>query len=307
MTYESPPTRLGLGIGLTLFSGLLLTIASSLVWMFQGRFLTVQIVFLQNLVSLICTLPLALRKGHRPLRTQHFPLHLLRDVAGVSSYYLFFLAIRFLNLPEATTLYNASPFFVPLVWWIWHQEKIAPHLWSSIVIGFLGVAIMLRPSQEMFQFGFVFGLFSAIASAIALCALRVLNLKKEPMSRTLFYYFAVGSLLTFPFAAAAWEMPTPTEWAAAIGIGTATAIGQMLLTTAYRYGTASYLSPLGYITIIYSALIAWWFLGQAFTIRSSLGALLIVIGGTLTYVMKKKPTSLAQTFEAPHPKEKPPL
>lgn len=307
MPTEQTPTRLSLGIGITLLANIFFATASALVWSFKGRFPTIQIVFLQNFVSLLCVLPLALRKGPARLKTEIFPMHLLRDVMGVSSYFLYFLSIRFLNLVDASTLYYMAPFFIPMVWWIWMKETIPKNVWWSIVVGFIGVLFILHPSQEIFQLGFVFGLFAGVSSAIALCTVRVLNLKKEPMSRTLFYYFTVGSTITLPFAWASWVPPLGWEWLFCISIGVATAIGQMLLTIAYRYGTASYLSPLSYSCLIYANLVSWLIYHQPPSLRSFIGATLIVVGGTLTYVLKKKPATLSQTFESPQPKEKPPL
>lgn len=304
---EQTPTNLSLGIAITLVANVFFSVASALVWSFQGRFPTIQIVFIQNFVCLLCTLPLALRKGPKRLKTSVFPLHLLRDVMGVTSYFLYFLAIRFLNLVDASTLYYMTPFFIPIVWRIWIKESIPKNIWWSIIIGFIGVASILNPSRQIFQVGFVFGLFAGITSAIALCTVRLLNLKKEPMSRTLFYYFSVGTILTLPFAWATWVRPIGTEWLLCISIGLTIAIGQMLLTVAYRYGTASYLSPLSYTCLIYANLISWQVYNKPPSIRSFIGTALIIIGGTLTYVLKKKPATLAETFEAPKPKERPPL
>ena len=307
MPTEQPPSSLSLGITITLIANIFFATASALVWNFQGRFPTIQIVFFQNLVSFICILPLALRKGPARMKTAILPIHLLRDVMGVTSYFLYFLAIRFLNLVDASTLYYMAPFFIPLVWWIGTKETIPKNVWWSIIIGFFGVVAILKPSREIFQLGFVFGIFSGIASAIALCAVRTLNIKKEPMSRTLFYYFSVGSIITFPFAWASWRHPVGLEWFFCIAIGVATAIGQMLLTIAYRYGTASYLSPLGYISLIYATLISWLIYDKPPSSRSLVGAGLIIIGGTLTYILKKKPETIADIFETPKSKTPPPL
>ena len=304
---EPTPPKLKLGIGITLVAYLFFAFASSLVWQFKGRFPTIQIIFIQNIVSLICISPIALRKGVGRLATKELPLHLLRDFFGVGSFFLYFLAIRYLNLVDAATLNYSAPFFVPFVWRIWKNEKIDSHIWWSIIVGFIGVAIMLNPSRQIFQLGFVYGLFAGISSSIALVAVRVLNLKKEPMSRTLFYYFSFGSLISLPFAWAVWVRPVGMEWVLASGIGVTTAIGQILLTIAYRYGTASYLSPLCYATIIYNALIAYFVFSTDLGWRSLVGAILIIIGGTLTYLLKKKPITVIHTFVSPQGKNKPTL
>jgi drug/metabolite transporter (DMT)-like permease len=271
MTHEeTSPPRLGLGICICLAAYVFFVIASSLVWDFQDRFPTIQVIFIQNCISLICILPIALRKGVAHLKTTELSEHLIRDVMGVLSYYLYFLAIRFF-------------------------------------LGFIGVAVILNPTRQIFQLGFLLGLFAGIISAVSFCAIRVLNLKKEPMSRTLFYYFLTGCILSFPFAWIYWVQPTTAEWLQAISIGAATAIGQIFLTIAYRYGTASYLSPLGYSTVVYAALSSWIFFDRPLSFRSLIGTVLIIFGGTLTYILKKHPENIAETFKIPNPGEKPPL
>ncbi len=277
---------LSIGITFALIAYLFFSGASSLVFYFKGRFPTIQILFIQNVAAFFCILPLALRHGLRPLRTDELPTHLMRDLFGLISYYLYFLTIRFLNLVDATTLNYTAPFFVPLVAWIWWKEKIEKHIWWTIVIGFCGVAVILNPSKEIFQLGFVFGIFAGITSAIALTSVRRLNLKNEPLIRTLFYFFAISTILSFPFAWAAWIPPSSSEWLLASAIGVATAIGQILLTVAYRHGTASYLSPLGYSVVIYNGLISYFVFHKHLGWRSIVGTGLIVAGGLLTYVWR---------------------
>lgn len=304
---EATPPRLALGITISLIAYVFFITASTLVSNFGVRFPTVQIIFIQNLVSFFCILPIALRKGFSRLKTTALSEHLIRDLFGIGSYFLYFLAIRTIDLVDATTLNYTAPFFVPLIWWIWTNQRVGGHVWWSIVVGFIGVAVILNPSKQILQLGFLYGLFAGIASSVSFCALRILNMKNEPMSRTLFYYFAFGFLITFPFAWVSWIEPTPIEWVQSIGIGVATAIAQILLTVAYRYGTASYLSPLGYATVVYAGIISWLFLGITPTWRSLIGTFLIIIGGTITYVLKKHPESIKETFQTPNPKEKPPL
>lgn len=307
MNQEQLPPRLTLGISISLVAYIFFVTASSLVFYFGNRFPTSQIIFIQNVICFACILPLALRKGIARLKTTALFAHFIRDASGVSSYFLYFLSLRYLDLTDATTLNYTAPFFVPIVWWIWMREKIDLHVWWSIILGFIGVSVILNPTQQIFEEGFAYGLGAGIASSVAFAALRVLNLKKEPMSRTLFYYFLSGAICSAPFAWSFWIVPTQAEWFILIGIGLATVIAQMLLTIAYRYGTASYLSPLGYSTVIYAALSSWMLFEIRPTFRSLIGSVLIILGGTLTYILKKKPQSVAETFEVPQPKERPPL
>lgn len=307
MSTEQGGTRLTYGIIVALIAYIFFVTASSLVWNLKGRVPIIQVIFIQYAVCFLAIFPVAARKGLKKLKTEVLPIHFIRDIFGIVSYYLYFLAIRYLSLVDATTLNYTAPFFVPFVWWLWFKEKVGTEVWWSIVVGFIGVAVILNPSREIFQMGFVFGLFAGITSAIGLCAVRVLNLKREPMSRTLFYFFSLGTFLTLPFAWASWQPPEMHQWFQIIGIGLATIGGQILLTIAYRHGTASYLSPISYSTVIYAAIITYFLFDKPLGLRSLIGTILIIIGGTATYLLKKKPKTLAETFQVPRPKDKPPF
>lgn len=306
MANDPPPNRLSLGIAISLIAYLFLSIAAVFVWGFKGRFPTIQIIFVQNVMSFFCVLPLSLRHGWEALKTQELPTHLIRDFFGVLSYYLYFMAIRYLNLVDAATLNYSVPFFVPFVWWIWMREKVERQVWWSIIIGFIGVAIILNPTKSIFQFGFVFGIFAGITSAIALVAVRVLSTKREPMSRILFYYFSIGAMISFPFAWVSWVPPSGYEWFSVTAIGVFTAIGQILLTIAYRYGTAAFLSPLCYSAVIYNGIASYYLSKTTLGWRSYVGTALIILGGTLTYLWRRKAHSMKDVFKSPD-KKKPPL
>ncbi len=294
---EQTPPHLKRGVIITLIAYLFFAVSSSSVSAFRGKLPTIQIFLVASCIGLLCIAPLTFRKGFKNLKTKFLPLHLLRDLFGMASTFLFFLAIRYLNLVDATILSYTSPFFVPIVWRIWRSEKIQPAVWWSILIGFAGIAIILNPSREIFQLGFVYGLFSGISSAIALSSIRILNLKQEPMSRTTFYLFFFGAFVSLPFAWAVWVPLMLSDWLLCIGIGISLAFGQILLTIAYRYGTASYLSPLSYSIVIYNAVIAYLIYDQSLGLRSIFGTLLIMAGGILTYLLRRKPTTVLETFE----------
>lgn len=307
MKDEATPERLWLGIIICLFAYMFFVSASTLVASFRGSFPVIQMIFIQNVVSALFLIPFFFVKKYPGLKTSFFSTHLIRDFSGVFSYYLYFVAIRYLNLVDATVLNYTAPFFVPLFWWVWMKEKVGRNVWWSIIIGFIGIAVILNPTKQIFQLGFVLGIFAGILSGIAMCAIRVLSLKKEPTRRTLFYYFMVGSVLSFPFAWIYWVSPTELQWLKLILIGIATACGQIFLTISYRYGTASYLSPLGYSTVVYAGVISYFLLDKPIDARTIIGAILIIVGGSATYILKKKPQSVADTFKTPDPKEKPPM
>ena len=306
MKEEETPASLNKGIVVTLVAYVFFIMASFLVQTFPTSFSVVQIVFIQYISSLIFLFPLLYLKKTPSLKSKFMPAHAIRSIAGVLSWYLYFVAIRFLGLVDATTLNYTSPFFVPLFWWLLMKEKVGRNVWWAIVVGFFGVATILKPTKEIFQLGFVLGIFAGILAGLSLCAMRILSIKQEPKRRIMFYLFCSGAVLSFPFAMVYWVPPTIEEWIKMVLIGFLTTCGQILLTVAYRFGTASYLSPLSYVSVIFAGLIGYFVLDNPLEWRTLIGTALIILGGSATYILKKKPKTVAETFETSDSK-KPPL
>jgi drug/metabolite transporter (DMT)-like permease len=282
--------ELSKAVPITLTACLFLSFSACLVRMFDGKFPTAQIVFIQNFVGFLIILPIVISKGTSFLRTKVFYLHLLRDLFGVASYFFFFLAIRLLDLINATILNYTSPLIVPLIWRIWTGEKIKRRTYFSLIIGFFGAILILNPTSEVFEKGFVFGLLGSMFSACALCALRLLNVEKEPKERTLIYLFLVSTLLSLPFAYYEWIQPNLSEALLSLLLGIFTALAQISLTIGYRYGCAPSLSPLAYSIVVFNLGFAFIFFEEQFSPQSFLGSVLVVFGGILTFLWNRKKT-----------------
>ena len=82
-----------------------------------------------------------------------------------------------------------------------------------------------------------------------------------------------------------------------LGVGFFTLIGQVLLTEAYKYGAAAFLSPISYSIIIYTSMISWIFFSALPGISSLIGMLCVIIGGVLTFVLTAKPKKIVETAE----------
>lgn len=211
---------------------------------------------------------------------------------------LYYLAIKKIHLVDATALAYTGPFFTPFIWKIWRKEKIEKDVWWSIILGFIGILLILKPGIEIINPGAILGLLSGIFSAIALVGLRRLDQKEESLFLTLQYLFTISTLMLLPYAFYNWQTPNVFEWYIILSIGVATFIAQILLTIAYRHGTASFLSPLSYSMIFFIGLSSWLIFYQIPDDLSILGSILIIIGGSLTYSIRKKAKSLTDILEA---------
>jgi drug/metabolite transporter (DMT)-like permease len=257
---------------------------------------TGQIVFFQNSISFFLLLPLVLSKGTAEIHTHRLPLHIVRAMTGLLSQALFFIAVKKIALVDAVLLANAAPLFIPLVALFWMKIRITPLVVASLVTGFVGVILILKPGMALFsQPSSLVALSAAFFSAIALVSVNILS-NTEKSNTILFYYFLISTILTLPFAFWHWKTPSGTEWIYLFGVGLFMALSQLFIILAYRHASASEISPFNYTVVIFSGILGWLFWGTAIGWLSLLGIILVCLGGICSIVFNSGNKILAPFF-----------
>lgn len=246
-----------------------------------------QIVFMQNLVACALIAPFTFSHGLKGLRTKHPYLQLTRALAGGSAYALMFLALSFTPVTETVLMTTTSPLFIPIIYWVLIREKIKPHLWWGILVGFIGVAFVLHPTERAFSEGILLALGSGFCIGIVMVALRRMG-RDEWLPRTLFFYFGLSALLTLAPAIYYWSNPSLFVWLAMIGTGVFGIVSNICLTFGLRHGSASILSPVFYTSVLFAALFDWMFWDAIPDYLSIIGAVLVIGGGTWTLFAGRK-------------------
>lgn len=241
------------------------------------------VVFIQFGICLAIILPGLLRRGTGSLHSAHWKTHLIRGLGGWLGFFALYSALGSIPLVDATLLRNTAPLFVPLVALIWAGTLVPLNRWPSLLVGFAGVAIILRPQPGAhgLDFAYLLALSSGLFLAISMVGTRLLS-RWESSSKIMFYYFALSFVLSLPLAIWHWQ-PIPLKaWPWLLYIGFSIFITMWLYTKAYTYAHPSIVSPISYFTVVFSGLIgwsAWGHLPDAFTFT---GIALVVCAGIYT-------------------------
>lgn len=238
------------------------------------------LVFLRNFFSLLFLIPFLARLRLEGLRTQVLHLHLLRAVFGVTGIYLFVYAISHLPLAEGVLLNHTSALFVPFIAFLWLGERLTRWTGVALVIGFVGIALILKPGGDLRSFGTLVGLASGFTTAMAVVTIRK-NAETEPYQRIVFYFFTLATLVSAVPAAIDWQTPTAMQWLMLAGAGFFATLGQLGATKAYSLAPATRVGPYTYVSVVFAALWGWGLWGETPDLYSALGAVLIAVGGAL--------------------------
>ena len=222
------------------------------------------------------------------LRTNRPMEHFYRGIAGTSAMALGFWALALLPFPEAIAIGYAAPLLVVIFAAMFLGEDVRLFRLSMVALGLIGVLIVLSPQVGFggadpdfrHTLGAVVALGGAACAALAQVFVRQM-VQQEQTSAIVFWFSATSAalgLLTLPFG---WVMPDAMTLALLVATGLLGGIGQILLTSAYRYGEASMIAPFEYVSMILSVAIGWFLFDEAATPVMLAGASLVILAGIL--------------------------
>lgn len=214
------------------------------------------IIFFRQAFSFLIVMPLIPAKvgSYKNLKTNCFHLHLLRAFSSLAAMFCLYFSLRYLPLVDAVLLTYTRPLFIPIVVFLWFRKKWTKSTWWGLITGFLGVLIILRPDEKIFDIASLVGLAAGMFGSIAFTTIRRLT-KTEPSERILFYYLALSLPIASVPLATGWQTPSLFEWGLLIVIGAIATIYQMFLTRAYQHAKAFKVGSLLYSSVVF----AWFF------------------------------------------------
>jgi drug/metabolite transporter (DMT)-like permease len=234
----------------------------------------------QNAICLLFILPIVRRGGFAALRTKRIGLHLLRAAAGTACWYALFVAIKLIPLANATLLTYSAPLWMPLIAWAVTRQRVAVPTWLGAGIGFVGILLVLQPQGHGFSAGSLSALAGALLLAVAMMSVRWLG-ATEPVTRILFYYFLLSTVMSVPIAIVDWQTISAPGWPWLVGLGFAQLFSQVLIVVAYRYAPAEKVGSFIYTVIVFTAVIDWIVWDHRPTVSTYLGMALVIGGGVL--------------------------
>lgn len=269
------------GVALILISWIFLIIAIALSRNVSIESSVPTVLLFQNFISLLFVLPWLFKSGWKSLYLSKFGVIVLRSIAGYISFAFVILAVQRTSLVNVVLLSNSAPLFIPIVIWLWKGVHLNWRLWLGIIIGFIGIGIILNPTNSVMNVGALFALGAAVCSSISMIAQRRL-VKTESIPTILFYYFSINIIISIPFAIETWKPITPQISLALLFIGLAFGIGQSLFLWAFKFEKPSFLSSFSYSSVVYGLILEWMMGERLPSWRHFLGILIVCIGGIIT-------------------------
>jgi drug/metabolite transporter (DMT)-like permease len=229
--------------------------------------------------AIVLLMLVAARPELRPaLALRRMGLHAVRNVVHFASQYAWALSVTLLPLATVFALEFTVPAWVALLAVPLLGERMTTSRVGSIVLGFVGVLIILRPGLESFRPAVLLVLAAAIGFSVSLITTK--HLTRSVSTFTILFWMNVmqlpmglaGSDPLFLLRLDGAHVP------AVLGVAIAGLCSHFCLANAFRAGDATVVVPLDFLRIPLIALVGWLFYAEPLDLFVFAGAAVIISG-----------------------------
>jgi S-adenosylmethionine uptake transporter len=276
---------LGAGLSFALMAALVKTLSNS--------YSPAEILFYRCAFSALLALVVIGSRGESVL-TKQWPQHFKRAAFAAFAMGAWYYTLGVLPIAVSVTLNYTSPLFIGAVTaFLAFRSKRALEDWvlyAPLILGFVGVVLVLRPSAGVQQIGpALIGLLGGLSAAFAFLDVKRLIALGESEWRLVFYFSLYSSgfaLLAMLFGDV--HSHTVQGLVLLLLIGLLGTLGQWAVSRAYGHGSVLVSAALQYSGVIFAALLGTLVWGEAIGGVAWSGIAVVIVAGVVATASRKK-------------------
>jgi drug/metabolite transporter (DMT)-like permease len=198
-------------------------------------------------------------------------------------------------LPEITAIGFITPLLIVVFASLMLGERVGVYRISAVLVGLIGILIIveprltfneLDPTQDAMMLGVILAITAAACAALAQIQIRKM-VQLERTSAIIFYFCITASVFSLS-TIGTWVWPNMQQLLILILIGILGGVGQIMLTTAYRYAPASVIAPFDYTAMIFALGIGYFAFAELPTAQMILGAVIVIAAGVFVILREAR-------------------
>lgn len=214
----------------------------------------------------------------------------LRTLAEAIGTVFFLTALFVIPLANLSAILQALPLTVTLAAAVFLSEPVGWRRLAAILVGFIGVAIIIRPGMEGFTIYSLFGVAAVIAVTFRDLAARKLS-KDVPSSRVALSA-AIGvtglALVGSLYQSETWIMPNLYEAKLLLAASACLMVGYICAVSGMRLGDIGAVAPFRYTSLLVALVLGVALFDEWPDALTLLGASIVVATGLFTLYRERK-------------------
>ena len=244
---------------------------------------TFEILFFRSVIGVSIILFFLIKKDLlREINLKEIKTHLKRNIAHFTGQNLWLYSLASITLAEVTSLEFTMPIWIVLFSFLMLDERLNKYKILSVLIGFIGVLITVRPDVESINLGIIAAAVSAVAFALTNIYTRKLT-RTESTLTILFFLTTIQLIFGLITSLLDGQLDLPTNenivWIVVIGFAGLGA--HYCITTALSLAPPTVVAPIDLLRLPIVVLIGVFFYSEQGDIYIYLGAALIIFANWL--------------------------
>ncbi len=232
--------------------------------------------FMRFFFGFLIILPFIIKSRLKIYNTVNLKLHITRSIINVPMMILGFAALMYIPLEQIKAIGFLSPILVVILSVIFLKERIYLIRTFSLILGFVGTLIILRPGIIEINIGVYMVLLSGLFWSTVIIITKFMS-KEDSAMTILTYQYTFVSLFTLPLAFMYWSNPSIMSifysFLAAI-VGT---ILHLCINNSYKLADLSIIQPVWFTQLIFASLFGFIIFGTLPDLFTWIGAILVFI------------------------------
>lgn len=230
----------------------------------------------------------AIRVPAHHLRLAFQPFVLLRAACEAAMVVLFVMSLPHMIFADVTAVFLSSSLLSAALVASIGFERVGAARWAVLLVGFGGVAMVVRPTFEQVNIGAVY----ALAAASMIAVRDLVTRKIDPATPTILITMVTATAVTLlgfallPFEAP-WRAPVAHEAAMFLAAGVLVAGANLLGVVAYRRADISVVAPFRYTALPFAIVASYLVWGEIPDFWSILGGATIAAASIAAIWMQR--------------------
>ena len=222
-------------------------------------------------------------------KKQYYFLPLLRGLQFIIITLIIFYSLKYIPLNIFTTLLMTTPFFLLIFARFILNENLNFISWISIIIGFLGVIIVMKPNNANINIYIFLVLLVAILNALNFTVVSKYSFIATSYGFT-FYGLLPATLFSYLFFFIDPMFPSTKEFLLFGSSGIIVMISAWAFTAAYHIAGkySSIISPFIFFQILWGVFYGFIFFSEKISILSIIGIFVIIASGSIAIYNRNK-------------------
>ena len=207
-----------LSVGAMILGVLFIDIYGIIIKFLGDAYSTNQVVLFRNLFAIIPLVALIFYtnenlKIFKKTTKKFIILCFIRGQCFLFMNFFYFIAINNMDFATASTLTFSATFFIVILSIFFLNDKVGIYRWSAVIIGFAGVAMIMKPTSDVFSYYSIYPVMVALLYSIAIIILKFIP-KHNSTAKIQFYSLIssiIGAIVLWAITCLLYTSPSPRD------------------------------------------------------------------------------------------------